>query len=124
MFAYAVRRILQFIPTILAVAPVMIQMLLAQPDYLDRDFSSIREVVYAGSAISLGLIKQALEVMPCRFMQFYGSTESGGALTLLRPEEHDLSDEHRLTSCGKPLPLIDIRVMRLQMLCFGPCRYW
>jgi acyl-CoA synthetase (AMP-forming)/AMP-acid ligase II len=98
-------------PTILAVAPVMIQMLLAEPDYLERDFSSIREVVYAGSAISLGLIKQALEVMPCRFMQFYGSTESGGALTLLRPEEHDLSDEHRLTSCGKPLPLIDIKVM-------------
>ncbi len=98
-------------PTILAVAPVMIQMLLAEPDYLERDFSSIREVVYAGSAISLGLIKQALEVMPCRFMQFYGSTESGGALTLLRPEEHDLANEHRLTSCGKPLPLIDIKVM-------------
>lgn len=98
-------------PTILAVAPVMIQMLLAQPDYMDRDFSSIREVVYAGSAISLGLIKQALEVMPCRFMQFYGSTESGGAITLLRPEQHDLSDEHRLTSCGKPLPLVDILVM-------------
>jgi len=98
-------------PTILAVAPVMIQMLLADPDYTERDFSSIREVVYAGSTISLGLIKQALEVMPCRFMQFYGSTESGGALTLLRPEEHDLSNEERLTSCGKPLPLIDIKVM-------------
>jgi long-chain acyl-CoA synthetase len=100
-------------PTILAVAPVMIQMLLAQSDYKKRDFSSVREVVYAGSTISLGLIKQALEVMPCRFMQFYGSTESGGALTLLRPEEHDLSNEHRLTSCGKPLPLIEIKVMNL-----------
>jgi len=98
-------------PTILAVAPVMIQMLLAEPDYLDRDFSSIREVVYAGSPISLGLIKQALEVMPCRFMQFYGATESGGAMTLLRPEEHDLANEHRLTSCGKPLPMIDVKIM-------------
>lgn len=101
-------------PTILAVAPVMIQMLLAEPGYAERDFSSIREVVYAGSTISLGLIKKALEVMPCRFMQFYGSTESGGALTLLRPEEHDLSNEERLTSCGKPLPLIDIKVMNAE----------
>ena len=101
-------------PTILAVAPVMIQMLLEEPDYTERDFSSIREVVYAGSAISIGLIKKALTVMPCRFMQFYGSTESGGALTLLRPEEHDLSNELRLTSCGKPLPLIDIKVMNAQ----------
>jgi acyl-CoA synthetase (AMP-forming)/AMP-acid ligase II len=98
-------------PTILAVAPVMIQMLLAEPNSGQRDFSSIREVVYAGSAISLGLIKRALEIMPCRFMQFYGSTESGGAITLLRPEEHDLNNERRLTSCGKPLPLIEIKVM-------------
>ena len=98
-------------PTILAVAPVMIQMVLDEPDYVNTDFSSIREVVYAGSAISLGLIKKAVEVMPCRFMQFYGSTESGGAITLLRPEEHDLNNEHRLTSCGKPLPLIDVKVM-------------
>ena len=98
-------------PTILGLAPVMIQMMLAVPRYKSIDFSSIREVVYAGSAISLGLIKQALEVMPCRFMQFYGSTESGGAITLLRPEEHDLNNEHRLTSCGKPLPLIDLKVM-------------
>ena len=98
-------------PTILAVAPVMIQMLLDDPAYKQCDFSSIREVVYAGSAISLGLIKQALDVIPCRFMQFYGSTESGGAITLLRPEEHDLSNEHRLTSCGKPLPMIDVKIM-------------
>ena len=98
-------------PTILAVAPVMIQMMLASSNAATTDFSSVREVVYAGSPISLGLIKQALEKMPCRFMQFYGSTESGGAVTLLRPEEHDLSDEKRLTSCGKPLPLIQIKIM-------------
>lgn len=98
-------------PTIMGLAPVMIQMLLSVPEYKNTDFSSIREVVYAGSAISLGLIKQALDVMPCRFMQFYGATESGGAMTLLRPEEHDLTNEHRLTSCGKPLPLMTVKIM-------------
>lgn len=103
-------------PTILALAPVMIQMLMDSPDSETADFSSIREVVYAGSPISLACIKQALEKIPCRFMQFYGSTESGGALTLLRPEEHDLSNENRLTSCGKPLPFTDVRIVDSQGL--------
>ncbi|MGY8850423.1 MAG: long-chain-fatty-acid--CoA ligase [Pseudomonadales bacterium] len=98
-------------PTILALAPVMIQMLLDSPESEKADFSTIREIVYAGSPISLACIKQALEKIPCRFMQFYGSTEAGGALTLLRPEEHDLNNEERLTSCGKPLPLIDVRIV-------------
>lgn len=97
--------------TILGLAPVMIQMMIESPESKTTDFSSIREVVYAGSAISLGLIKRAVDVMPCKFMQFYGATESGGAMTLLRPEEHDLTNEHRLTSCGKPLPMIDVKIM-------------
>ena len=96
--------------TIIALVPVMIQMLLDHPGCESTDLSSVREVVYAGSSISLALIQRAIEKMPCRFMQFYGSTESGGAITLLRPEEHDLSNPKRLTSCGKPLPFVDIRI--------------
>jgi long-chain acyl-CoA synthetase len=44
-------------------------------------------------------------------MQFYGSTESGGAASILRPSEHDLESEERLQSCGRPLPLIDFKVV-------------
>jgi acyl-CoA synthetase (AMP-forming)/AMP-acid ligase II len=44
-------------------------------------------------------------------MQFYGATESCGALTILRPEQHDLIDESRLRSCGTPLPLIDVKIV-------------
>jgi acyl-CoA synthetase (AMP-forming)/AMP-acid ligase II len=44
-------------------------------------------------------------------MQFYGATESSGALTLLRPEQHDLDNEDKLKSCGTPLPLIEIKVV-------------
>jgi acyl-CoA synthetase (AMP-forming)/AMP-acid ligase II len=49
--------------------------------------------------------------MPGKFMQFYGSTEAGGASSILRPEEHDLEDESRLQSCGRPLPLIEFRIV-------------
>jgi long-chain acyl-CoA synthetase len=89
----------------------MLQMLLEHPDVAATDFSSLRLTLYAGSPISLGLIKHAVAVMPCRFMQFYGATETGGAASLLRPDEHDLSDEQKLQSCGRPLPLIEFRIV-------------
>jgi acyl-CoA synthetase (AMP-forming)/AMP-acid ligase II len=44
-------------------------------------------------------------------MQFYGATEAGGAFSILRPDEHDLEDEAKLQSCGRPLPLIEFRIV-------------
>jgi long-chain acyl-CoA synthetase len=99
-------------PTLLTLTPTMIQMLLDHPDAAATDFSSLRLTLYAGSPISLGLIKRAIEKMPCRFMQFYGATEANGAFSILRPDEHDLSDERRLQSCGRPLPLIEFRIVK------------
>ena len=98
-------------PTLLTLTPTMLQMLLDHPAAATTDFSSLRLTLYAGSPISLGLIKRAIAAMPGKFMQFYGSTESGGAISILRPDEHDLSDEARLQSCGRPLPLIECRVV-------------
>jgi len=86
--------------------------LLDHPAAAQTDFSSVRLTLYAGSPISLGLIKRAIEKMPCRFMQFYGSTEANGAFSILRPDEHDLSDEKRLQSCGRPLPLIAFKIIK------------
>ncbi|MDB6082234.1 MAG: acyl-CoA synthetase (AMP-forming)/AMP-acid ligase [Gammaproteobacteria bacterium] len=98
-------------PTLLTLTPTMLQILLDHPNAATTDFSSLRLTLYAGSPISLGLIKRAIVVMPCQFMQFYGSTESGGAASILRPQEHDLNDEARLQSCGRPLPLIEFRIV-------------
>jgi len=99
-------------PTLLTLTPTMLQMLLDHPDAAAADFSSLRLTLYAGSPISLGLIKRAIEKMPCRFMQFYGATEANGAFSILRPDEHDLTDERRLQSCGRPLPLIDFKIVK------------
>ncbi len=98
-------------PTICALVPTAIQMLLDHPDAATTDFSSLRLVMYAGSPISSRLLQRAIMQMKCRFMQFYGATESSGALTLLRPEQHDLNNEARLRSCGTPLPLIEIKIV-------------
>ena len=97
--------------TLLTLTPTMLQMLLDHPAAAATDFSSIRLTLYAGSPISLGLIRRAIAAMPGRFMQFYGSTEAGGGTSILRPDEHDLGDEDKLRSCGRPLPLIAFRIV-------------
>jgi acyl-CoA synthetase (AMP-forming)/AMP-acid ligase II len=98
-------------PSLLTLTPTMIQMLIDHPQAETTDFSSIRLTLYAGSAISLGLIRRAIARLPGRFMQFYGATEAGGAFSILRPDEHDLDNEAKLQSCGRPLPLIDFRIV-------------
>lgn len=98
-------------PTLLTLTPTMIQMLLDHPSAETTDFSSIRLTLYAGSPISLALIKRAIRQIPGKFMQFYGATEGNGAFAILRPEEHDLEDEARLQSCGRPLPLIEFQIL-------------
>ena len=98
-------------PTLLTLTPTMIQMLLDHPNAASTDFSSLRLTLYAGSPISLGLIKRAIAMMPGKFMQFYGATEASGAFSILRPDEHDLDDEAKLQSCGRPLPLIEFRIV-------------
>jgi len=98
-------------PSIVALVPTAIQMVLDHPDAKTADFSSLRLVMYAGSPISAHLLARALREMKCKFMQFYGATESSGAITLLRPEQHVMDDENKLKSCGTPLPLIDVKFL-------------
>lgn len=98
-------------PSICALVPTAIQMLADHPQAESTDFSSLRVVMYAGSSIASAVLRRAIKRMGCGFMQFYGASETLGALTLLRPEQHDPSDEQRLRSCGTPLPLIEFRVV-------------
>jgi acyl-CoA synthetase (AMP-forming)/AMP-acid ligase II len=109
--ALVLNTVAQSRPTLMTLTPTMLQMLLDHPQAAGTDFSSLRLMLYAGSPISLGLIKRAIAAMPCQFMQFYGSTEGGGALSILRPNEHDLSDHAKLQSCGRPLPLIEFKII-------------
>jgi acyl-CoA synthetase (AMP-forming)/AMP-acid ligase II len=97
-------------PTVVPLVPTVIQMLLDDPNAANADYSSVRLIVYAGAAIGLNLPKRALTEMTCDFMNFYGATETSAGVTFLLPEYHRLEDEARLQSCGRPLPLIDIKV--------------
>jgi len=72
------------------------------------DFSALKALHYGASPISRDLLLRSIEVFKCRFTQLYGLTETTGAITALRHEDHD---GERLLSCGRSMFAADIRVV-------------
>lgn len=91
-------------------APAMIQMCLEVPGVETRDFSALQMITYGGSPISETVLLRARDVFGCGFSQGYGMTEATGPLAMLTPADH--RDDAKLTSCGRPLPGLEVKVVR------------
>ena len=98
----------QFVPT-------MIHSLIQVPDVAGYDLSSLKLIIYAGSSMPVELLRKALTIFPCGFVQMYGQTESGPFTTFLSPEDHILDGSEksitRLASSGKPALNYEIRIV-------------
>lgn len=70
--------------------PVMIWALLYTPEVERRDYSRFRTLMYGAAPMPEPLLKRAMEVFQCEFIQGYGLTESTGVLGLLLPEDHKI----------------------------------
>jgi len=95
--------------TILYAYPTMIHALIHHPDVGKYDYSSLRLIIYGGSAMPLSTLEKAFQVFQCDFLQRYGATECcGSGITVLSPRDHRLArggDEKarlRLASAGRP----------------------
>lgn len=95
--------------------PTMIHTLLQIPDIGRFDLSSLRLILYAGAPMPVELLKRALQVFPCNFVQMYGQTESGPITTMLKPEDHIMDGSEkkvqRLASAGKVVIDYEIRIV-------------
>ncbi|MDR7254287.1 acyl-CoA synthetase (AMP-forming)/AMP-acid ligase II [Nocardioides sp. BE266] len=102
-------------PTVACLVPTAIQFLVGSDAASSTDFSSLRTLIYAGSPMPTSVIDRALEVLGCELRQFYGTTETY-IISILRPDDHATTDEQRLpvkASAGKPVPLVEIKVVDL-----------
>ena len=100
--------------TTILLVPTMINFLLQVADIDRYDLSSLRHITYGASPIAPDLLRRAMRAFGCRFGQGYGLTEASPLLTVLRPEDHIITDEkseRRLASCGKPVPGVEVRVV-------------
>lgn len=91
--------------------PTMISALLDHPRLHEFDVSSLETVLYGASPISPTRLKQAIDHFGPVFFQFYGQAEAPTTLSIMRREEHDVTSEHRLGSCGRPVPEAEIRLV-------------
>lgn len=95
----------------LFLVPTTLQMLLAQPNIQQIDFSGLRHVLYGASPIALDLLREAARVFGCGFCQQYGATETCGTIVYLPPEDHDLDGNARMRGAGLPMPGVELRIV-------------
>ena len=82
------------------IVPAVLQSLTRVPGVEGRDWSALRNLAYGASPISPSLLERVIATFGCRFTQLYGLTETTGAITALRHEDHS---GERLLSCGRPM---------------------
>ncbi|WP_018505018.1 AMP-binding protein [Parafrankia discariae] len=93
------------------IVPTQLYRILDDPSLADRDLTSLKTIFYGAAPCSPTRLAEALRVFGPLFFQFYGQTEAPMTVTVLRKEEHDLSVPERLSSCGRPVPGIEVRLL-------------
>ena len=99
--------------------PTMLKMLMDHADFSKYDLDSLKVITYGAAPMPFEVIKKAIELFPSAgFINAFGQTESGATITMLGVEDHKLvgSPEEvakklkRLSSAGKALPGVEIRI--------------
>jgi long-chain acyl-CoA synthetase len=93
--------------------PAVLMVLLATPAIAETDLSSLRHIFYGASPIGEEVLVRCMRTFGCAFCQVYGMTETTGAITALRPEDHDPDGPRQglLRSAGQPHPSVELRVI-------------
>ncbi|MEA2358707.1 MAG: fatty-acyl-CoA synthase [Solirubrobacteraceae bacterium] len=89
-------------------APVMIKLLVDQPDIGSRDLSSVRLIIDGGEKMPLPLIERVLSAFPnAWFADAYGLTETVSGDTVLDKGR----SRDKIGSVGKPVVHLELRVV-------------
>lgn len=112
------RRVLDYIEmervSKFALVPSAIHILIRDPRARTTDFSCLKHLLYGSAPIPPELLREAMDVIGCGFVQVYGMTETSGAIVALPPEEHTLPATPRMNSAGKPLPGVEAAILNEQ----------
>jgi acyl-CoA synthetase (AMP-forming)/AMP-acid ligase II len=90
--------------------PAAMQFVLLDPTCKDTDFSSVKYIIYGASPIPLDLLRRAMEMFKCGFVQLYGMTEGTAIATYLPAEDHDPNGNQRMKSAGKARPGAEVTI--------------
>jgi acyl-CoA synthetase (AMP-forming)/AMP-acid ligase II len=94
--------------------PTMLNSLLESSSLGRTDLSSMRLVGYGASPLPPATIREAMAAFRRPFLQMFGTTELMGMSMMLMPSDHERGLSSRpeiLASAGKPLPVVDVRIV-------------
>lgn len=100
--------------------PTMLKQLIDHPDFHKYDLSSLQVITYGAAPMPVTVIREAIRKLPnTKFINAFGQTETASTITMLPPEDHDLSGApamvekklKRLSSIGKPLEDVTVRIV-------------
>jgi acyl-CoA synthetase (AMP-forming)/AMP-acid ligase II len=93
--------------------PTMISMVLDQPGVEDHDYPRLRTIQYGAAPMPPALLRRAMDVFGCGFIQLFGAGTEGGLQAVLTPEDHERAlagEPHLLESVGRPPFGVDLRI--------------
>jgi fatty-acyl-CoA synthase len=76
-----------------------------------RDFSSLQMIIYGAAPMSPDRLLEAMQIFGRVFVQLYGQTEAPQIITSMRTIDHDPARPERLGSCGRPNPMLDVKLL-------------
>ena len=100
--------------------PTMLKTLMDHPKFSNFDLSSLDVITYGAAAMPESVILEAIERFPgVKFINAFGQTETAATITMLPPEDHDLTGtpeeiekkRRRLRSIGVPLDGVEVQIM-------------
>jgi long-chain acyl-CoA synthetase len=93
--------------------PAMLAALCAVPGAAERDFGTLRSIIYGASPITDETLRRAISTFRCPFLQVYGMTETTGAITQLAAADHDPDGPRAplLRSAGKPFEWVELKIV-------------
>jgi acyl-CoA synthetase (AMP-forming)/AMP-acid ligase II len=101
--------------TTLFLPPTAIYTMLAHPEARRHDFSSLQNLIYAAAPMSVGKLREAMELFGPVMVQTFGQAEAPMLCTILTREDHVdaivRGDEARLASCGRPALLTQVMIV-------------
>jgi acyl-CoA synthetase (AMP-forming)/AMP-acid ligase II len=99
--------------------PTVIYMMLADPEIRGMRFPTLKYLLYGAAPMSTSKLREALDWLGPVLVQGYGQTEAIMLCTVMQPSDHyvagdlegEIVDDERLSSCGRPAPLVKLAIM-------------
>jgi fatty-acyl-CoA synthase len=94
--------------TITNPVPTMVAAMMQHPTFGTRDLSSLRSLISGGAPVPADMVRSFERALGVDFTIVFGQTETSGVITMTTAD--DTTDD-KATTCGRPLPGIEIKIV-------------